>query len=422
MNTKEIKSKKLFDELNSRKPNEKLVNADRDLESLLVMRDRRCSKYGISISESFFDFGTWAESNSYRDDIFVVSHEKVFMKHSIDFKKNNSYLYRHESSSIQSEADVIDLIDSSRLPSQAYICPNCGSMSSAEELSSTGCPYCGAHFSIPQLYPKVSHFSYTERITDLHKDLPRKINKPLLIMWTIAYVPLYFLGFSIWKEFNFLAALIFDVAMILVAAIPVYFLYAILTYFVSLKTMIDDSNQRKQKKEADRKTAVSTDFFEKTMSKYGPVFNFQYFSSRVYNLLGAMVYAENINECPFYDGPDFIGYFDTIINYVPIGLEISSFKIDENGKCTVSSKVLADTYAYVNGKILYRKAEFFLKISKNMNYPININFSAHTYKCDGCGANFDVTKSHICPFCGRPHDLLDEEWYIDGEVKGVFKK
>ena len=424
MNNQEVKSKskKLIDELNKRKPNEKLVNADRDLESLMAMRDRRASRYGIDISESFFDFGQWSETNSYRDRRFVVSHEKMFMKHKIDFKKNNMFIYQHESSLIAAESDVIDLIDSSRLPSEAYICPNCGSMSSSDELSSTGCPFCGAHFSIPQLYPKVSHFSYSEHITDLSKDVPRKIWKPIFIVWAIAYIPLYLMGFSIWEEFSLLAAMLYDVGMIAIAAIPAFFVYAILTYFVSVKTMFDDSNQRKQKREADHKTSVSNQFYEKLMAKYGPVFNFQYFSSRVYNLLGAMIYAENMKECPFYSGPDFIGYFDTIINYIPIGLEISSFKIDESGKCTVDCKVIADTYAYVNGKILYRKAEFYLKTSKNLNYPMDINFSAHTYKCDGCGANFDVTKSMICPFCGRPHDLLDEEWYIDGQVKGAFKK
>ena len=110
-----------------------------------------------------------------------------------------------------------------------------------------------------------------------------------------------------------------------------------------------------------------------------------------------------------------------IIDYVPAGIEIKSFNVSDEGICTIDSKVFAITYSYVNGKILHRQTEFNVKMSKNMNYPIDINFSAHTYCCDGCSASFDATKVKTCPYCGRPHDMLDEEWYIDGGVKGTFK-
>lgn len=424
----EVKSKKFIDELNNREPNAKMFEADRDLESLMAMRDRRARKHGISIKEYFAeptgqDANKQPDTTTYRDDRYLVAHEAIPMSHKITFTKDNRTLYRHESNRVDVIADVIDLLDPAKLPAEAYICPNCGDISSAEELASTGCPYCGTHFSIPQLFPKVSHFSYTENNSEKTQSGVRKSLKPTIITFLIAYV--IFFGRSCWAilsdggEIGSIGLVGF--LMIIAAAVPALICFGISMYINTIKTAVSDKYQHFSKIRADRDTAISTTVFEKAMEKYGPVFNFNYFSSRVYNLLGAMIYAENKNECPFYNGPDFIGAFDAIIDYVPIGLEILKFDIDDNGKCTIEATILADTYSYDNGRILHRKAEFHVRTSKNMNYPIDINFSAHTYKCDGCGASFDVIKTQTCPYCGRPHDMLDEEWYIDGGVRGFFK-
>ena len=212
-----------------------------------------------------------------------------------------------------------------------------------------------------------------------------------------------------------------EMVSLLFAGIPALLVYAITGYAANIKTGYSSRQQRDRRRAADRSTVFSNQVFAKTMSMFGPVFNFKYFSSRVYNLLGAMIYAEDKRECPAYVGPDFVGRFDSIIDYVPIGMEIQTFDLDEKGKCTIGAKIIANTYSYVDKKILHRKAEFIVRASRNMNHPIDMNFSVHTYKCDGCSASFDVTKNESCPYCGRPNDMLDEEWYIDGEVRYVFR-
>lgn len=414
-----IKGKKFIDELNARKSNEKLLSADRDLESLMAMRDRRTGKYGISIKEQFANptgqhLGAKPTVIKYNDRRYVVTHESIPMSHKIFFEKKGRQVFMHESHRVDVIADVIDVIDPSKLPAEAYMCPNCATISSAEELASKGCPSCGTRFSIPQLFPKVSHFSYTEVESEKKKSIFKKSIIPALITYLVIFLITLATGKSDAFENKF--------RLFFVPLIFALIVYGISSYINLFRIALSDAKQLNNRANTRNDTSYATRVFERTMEMYGPIFNFQYFSSRVYNLLGAMIYAEDKKECPFYSGPDFVGDFDTIIDYVPIGMDVVSFQVDESGKCTIGAKVIADTYSYVKGRVLHRKAEFLLKASKNMNYPIDINFSAHTYKCVGCAGSYDVTKETNCPFCSRPHDVLDEEWYIDGAVKGTLKK
>lgn len=417
----EIKSKKFIDELNSRKQGAKILSADRDFESLMAMRDRRANKYGITINEHFGDVTnpqliTKPTATTYRDDRYYVTREEFSMSHKISFTKKKKVLYSHESQRVEVVADDIDLLNSSRLPGEAYVCPNCGDLSSTEELASTGCPYCGTRFSIPQLYPKVSHFAYTEYFSELKKSGKKRAFLVALITFVIMFCIAAPIRFRV-SDTTTIAI----ISSVFLSIIPAFIGFGISMYVHLIQVRISDHYQNAKRIQINHESNFSARVFEKAMDDYGPIFNFNYFSSRVYNLLGAMIYAENKNECPFYSGPDFIGSFDSIIDYVPIGMEIKTFNVDENGKCTIEAKVIADTYSYVRNKVLHKKAEFHIRTSKNMNYPIDINFSVHTYKCDGCSASFDVIKTANCPYCGRPHDLLDEEWYIDGAVKFFYR-
>lgn len=75
---------------NKYKPNEKLLSADRDLESWMAMRDRRTGKYGISIKEQFANptvqhLGAKPTVIKYNDQRYVVTHEAIPMSHKIFF-------------------------------------------------------------------------------------------------------------------------------------------------------------------------------------------------------------------------------------------------------------------------------------------------------------------------------------------------
>lgn len=423
----EYRSKKFVDELNSRQQDAKLVSADRNLESLMAMRDRRSRKYGIKINESFGECGDdpgyyyQPKMSEYHDDRYLVTHEEFPFSRKFAITKDNRTIYSHDCSLVQTMLDYIDLRDPSKLPAAAYVCPNCANISSAEELASTGCPYCGTHFSIPELYPKVSHFTYNIISSDWRKNGVWKRRLLALIVFVVAYIFFAIVYYPTLMDLTCGELMVgptigYFVLLILAALIPTGICYGVVNYIHIIKSGVSDGYSVSKKYAAKHSTDFSTGVFEKTMEQYGPIFNFNYFSSKVYNLLGSVIYAEDMSECPFYNGPDFIGKFDEIIDYVPYGMEILKFDVFENGICTIESKILADTYAYADEKILHRRTEFRVRSTKNMNYPIDINFSAHTYSCAGCSASYDAVKTSNCPYCGRPHDILDQDWYIDGEV------
>ena len=92
----------------------------------------------------------------------------------------------------------------------------------------------------------------------------------------------------------------------------------------------------------------SNENFENDMRAFSPNFNFQYFSSKVYNLLGTMIFAEKMTDVPSYKGPDFIGGFDQIVEYVPLGIKLHSFAAESKKFATIDLTVYADVYTYKN--------------------------------------------------------------------------
>lgn len=421
----EYKSKKFIDELRRVNTIDKFEAGDKDLNAYFQAKKKRANKYGIDIKETYANAEIYeADSNrskSFRDISYKITQETIRLRHDITIKKKNKKLYDHSSSDGWVTVDVVDLIDKNNLPKDDYSCPNCGNFASAQVLSTEGCPYCGTHFELPDLFPKISYYSYKERAVDLNKTskdttrLGLKVCVPIFILEVIISIIMFFeYDFQIAPMIGYWFIALFILFIIFAAVMGIsYNVKATKDHF---KHNLHAIKHNKISRVDDK----SNENFENDMRTFSPNFNFQYFSSKVYNLLGTMIFAEKMTDVPSYKGPDFIGGFDSIVEYVPLGIKLHSFAAESQKFATIDLTVYADVYTYKNGKIAFKKEEFRLKVTKNLCFPIKFLFSARTYNCAGCSAPFDVTKTPTCPYCGRPHDVLDYDWYIDGPIQAQF--
>lgn len=50
---------------------------------------------------------------------------------------------------------------------------------------------------------------------------------------------------------------------------------------------------------------------------------------------------------------------------------------------------------------------------KNLNVPIQYNFSVKKMECPNCHGSFDATKNKTCPFCNGTYRIEDADWAIE---------
>lgn len=418
------KSKDFVEELKHINDVRKFTSGDKDLNAYIETKHRRADKLGLTIHETFGQPDSLPNnrSRSYRDISYQITQEDVELSHEMTVMSGSKKLFHHASSRVKATMDVVDLIDKSNLPKDTYTCPNCGNFTSADVLSGTGCPYCGTHFEIPQLFPKISTFTYKELNYDDTKVADDPAKQTAFRIAAVVLVIEVLIGFSVlienWPNATPLIAYWFVALFILFFSfiIPYAFIYNL----KSTTNHFKHSTHAIKTFKIEQADDVSSRNFENDMRAYTPNFNFEYFSSKVYNLLGAVIFCEDESEVPSYRGPDFCGSFDSIFEYIPLGIKLHSLNAEARKFATIDLSVFADVYSYFEGEVKYRKAEFRFKVTKNLSYPIKYLFSARAFNCSGCSSTYDVTKSANCPYCGRPHDVLDQDWFIDGAVDKEF--
>jgi len=418
-----VKSLPFVDELRCMSTLDKFESADRDLNAYLMTKKKRVRKHGLEITETFPNLTGEAREipkvKQYRDAFYNISQESLGYGHEITVKKNGRKLFYHASSKIMMENSVVDLVDPKNLPEDSYSCPNCGNLSKADVLAKDGCSFCGTHFELPQLFPKVSSYTYREVWQDDTKLSYKPSTRDALIAGAVIYLIELFVSFLflIENRFDFSVLIPFWFVALILLGVGVLATWGLSYNIRSTVSLFSHNKNAIKENKIGRADDASSRQFEEAMRKYSPNFNFEYFSSKVYNLIGTLIFAESEQETPFYAGPEVNGFFDKFFEFIPYGIKLFSFKITEDKQVVIDLSVFADTYAYINDSVQFRKTELRFVVKKNLNYPMKYIFSPHAFNCSGCGAAYDAIKSPNCPFCGAKSNIRDYDWYIDSGIK-----
>lgn len=92
-------------------------------------------------------------------------------------------------------------------------------------------------------------------------------------------------------------------------------------------------------------------------------------------------------------------------------IRLNSFNV--NGiYCYVDMNYYITDYIYKNNSVHKRRDELHIKVCRNIHTLQNPNFSLKRVECKSCGASFDATHEHNCPYCQSPYHLGDDDWVV----------
>lgn len=144
-------------------------NGNHDLNYYLELQENRLKKHNLKLDVSFKPDGEFCSSSRILSQIPVVNSTDVFSRfqQSTYFQSvNQTTAYYRGNQKIYNKTGCLSMYQIIEDPdpedrnagSTSYVCPNCGAISTLDTLQQEGCPYCGMHFLMKDLYPKVSNY------------------------------------------------------------------------------------------------------------------------------------------------------------------------------------------------------------------------------------------------------------------------
>ena len=312
-------------------------------------------------------------------------------------KKQNSMVY----------GSVID----AQKPLGAYIndtyaCPNCGTPSKVGELKN-GCSYCGTHFELTELFPKISNFYFVRNPNPLGS-----IRNKLLFMALPIAAAAGFLVFAISKNPSIGKGIGGILQLLFAFVFAMFYLFLHLGLFFVIGWVIYSLIASKTNFKMVKAIWKSSKRFENAMKKYSSEFSYDYFSTRIASIVEMILFSDNPDDLPIYCGEPLNHKFDDIVYSRYMGaVDVVHFNVVED-YCNIQADVYMTNYHYDGNKIKRSDDVIAVKLSRNIKKDIDLNFSIKAIQCPNCGGSFDASKHAICPYCDTKFDIRDEDWFV----------
>ena len=291
----------------------------------------------------------------------------------------------------------------------AVNCPNCGNPTMASKLEE-GCPYCGTHFSMSELYPRISSCYCTNNIIErigFDERLKRMFTRIAVVLFLI------FLALSIMtnKEFRDLPLWAATLGIVVQSAIMTagmtLFAYLSYSFFLMAKLF------RQLGSTLPMAGAMgSAKKLQARMEKYDPYFFGRIFEGRLVSLLQAVLYSDNREELSIYEGKDDLSDFEDLVDVDYRGV-YKLIKFEERGeRLSILLDVFTDNCYADDDRLKRRNERILVRMERNKNAVTDPGFSIHAVNCEGCGGSFDAMHVRSCPYCGREYNAADSDWVI----------
>ena len=154
--------------------------------------------------------------------------------------------------------------------------------------------------------------------------------------------------------------------------------------------------------------------FELFMKKYSPEFSYEYLTGKTVALLKMIMFAKDPQELPFYVGGPLGGRFQDLVDVIFRGAMGYKGMREKDGYLHVTVDVFLENAYVTNGRVRVGVNEKLrVTLVKNLNVPIQYNFSIKKLECPICHASFDATKNKTCPYCGGTYRIEDADWAVE---------
>ena len=303
-----------------------------------------------------------------------------------------------------------DLITGARnIENETYTCPNCGNVTTIGKLRE-GCPYCGTHFELQDLYPRVGGFYYVKEIggteQEVKKDVFRYMIPCAAVLGAFGLIVSLFNGEE--NKVLWILGLLFLTAFSAgTGAVMGYFVWASLKigsiFYEAIRALQLLPGVMGSKKRYENELKNST-----------PDFSFDYFANKVGTLAKMLVFSENPAALPVCVGDHINNPYSDVVDALFRGpVIIRSFK-KEGNYCHIKADAEFDLLYKTKLGYFNRRQYVTLFLARDMTQPLRKYYSVKKVSCRNCGGSFDASRHDHCPFCGTEYDIRTEDWFVTG--------
>lgn len=336
-------------------------------------------------------------SMAHKDRIYTNSFTSSSYLQSTIFSRDGKVLYEKEDP--QGFLQTITWMNQQETE-ETYCCPNCGAVSPIKTLLS-GCPYCHTRFLISDLFPKVTGYYFEHSFLMNKKESKRKTLK-----WALGGILVVFLCSLpvIIQQFTLIGLLISLIVSIPTGAFFGYYTMSVCTLLHLLGAAAGKAIKLPNVAGTKRK-------INELLKPYDTNFSYEHFCGKMVNLLKIMIFTDDLENSPVYEGQGEIPDFSAIVESVYEGSMGLNKGWVQDGYCYLDLDVyMSDIY---DRSRLSRKNDLFrMVVCKSVKKGADLGFSIKKVQCAGCGGSFDATRKRICPYCGNLYHLREDDWVV----------
>lgn len=381
----------------------------RDMYFCLEKQEQRLSEYGILMREEY----------EFSDEAVKGSVETSRRNNSTPFSGFTAYretvrtteFYRDDEKALHRREPVTFysvIVDREGSEDVAVNCPNCGAVTMASQLQK-GCPYCGTHFEMSELFPRISSCFSVNGIVE-RIGFEGRLKKAFLGIAAASFVLL--LIFLFVTEGNdpempvallilkntFYSALMSGVLTF--ASYMCYSLFLLGKLFweagKALPMLGANSSRRRLKA---------------LMEKYDPYFFVRIFEGKLVSLLQAVLFSNDRDDLSIYEGHDDLSDFDALLDMDYRG----AFKLRDFALRDTRISVLLEVFTeniYAEKHLRRRMERILVRMERSADAVTDTGFSVHAVKCKSCAGSFDAMHARCCPYCGNEYHATESDWVI----------
>lgn len=387
-----------------------LTDGDQDTRYALKLQQERLQEKNAKLRYHITPRGSFAKGKLHPRKWMDTLYESQIMWYSCEWEREitagEGKPFRQKRKTVIYETKT-DVIGGQSVKDEVYVCPGCGAPSKIKDLMN-GCPYCGVKFQMSELYPKISNHYMVEDAGRTDRELKSYIGK-FMIGTGIGFLILLIISSFVRGE----------VPPIKVSTVIFWLLGAgiggvVGGYILSAYVMIGYAFVQAGRTVPMLGTLGSGKRFENHMKRYSPEFSYEYFTGKVISMLKMVLFAKDPQELPFYLGKSLDTRFHDLVDILFRGAVGFQGMKEKDGYLHVTVDVFLDNAYIRDGKVSANNREKLrVTLVKNLNVPIQYNFSVKKMECPNCHGSFDATKNKTCPFCNGTYRIEDADWAIE---------
>lgn len=387
-----------------------LTEGDQDTRYALKLQQERLAQKGVKLHCKITPRGFMSDGQSlprkWKDRHYVSEAAYYTAMWEREFTVGDQKPYRQKTKMTVYETKT-DVIGGEDVGEDTYVCPGCGAPSKIKELLG-GCPYCGSKFQMSELYPKITSHYLVRDLSFTKDEMKSYFIKFMAGMATFLFVGIL-TGMICRGEIPPLKT-----GSLIATLFGSVFGGVVFGYFIGSIALAFKLFGEAGKTVPMMGAIGAGKRFESYMKKYSPEFSYEYFTGKTVALLKMILFAKDAQELPIYLGAPLGDRFANLVDVWFRGAMGFRGMKERDGYLHVTVDVFLENAYVTDGKVKTgRNEKLEVTLVRNLNAPIQYNFSIKKLECPNCHGSFDATKNTSCPFCGSTYRIEDADWAVE---------